>query len=90
VLEQVSKNVFVMSIDFSEPTGEDYFKTNPEYDRLQTPDITISPPNKDVCQRKHKTPVITQVSKNCYEMTIDFTEPTGEKYFETDPEYDAL
>ena len=35
ILEQVSKNVYVIDIDFSEPTGEDYFKTSPEYDNLQ-------------------------------------------------------
>lgn len=35
-LEQVSKNVFIMNVDLSEPTGEDYFKTLSEYDELET------------------------------------------------------
>ncbi len=34
VLEQVSENVFLMDIDLSEPTGEDYFKTSEKYDNL--------------------------------------------------------
>lgn len=35
IIKKVSQNVYAMGIDFSEPTGEEYFKTSQKYDDLQ-------------------------------------------------------
>ncbi len=38
IIKKVSQNVYAMGIDFSEPTGEEYFKTSQKYDDLQESD----------------------------------------------------
>ena len=71
ILKRVSENAYVMAIDFSEPTGEDYFRTDPKYYQLPPAPVSKPRPEQSAKHRKAARPAnLVQVSENVWTMHL--------------------